>query len=61
MMSQGVDGGGAAVYALLVHIIVFFAVTGVGGIAFLLHRKERGSLTKPLSEGELLEKIKALG
>jgi len=50
MMSQGVDGGGAAVYALLVHIIVFFAVTGVGGIAFLLHRKERGSLTKPLSE-----------
>jgi glycosyltransferase 2 family protein len=50
MVSQGVDAGGAAVYALLVHIIVFFAVTGVGGIAFLLHRKERGSLTKPIAD-----------
>ncbi len=50
MQSQGVDAGGAAVYALLVHVVVFFAVTSVGGIAFLMHRKERGAATKPLAE-----------
>ncbi len=50
MQSQGADAAGAAIYALLVHVVVFFAVTGVGGIAFLLHLSRRGSLTQPLAQ-----------
>ena len=50
MQSQGVEAGGAAVYALLVHVVVFFAVPCVGGIAFVMHRKERGAATTPLAE-----------
>jgi uncharacterized protein (TIRG00374 family) len=50
METHGVDAGSAAVYALLVHVIVFFAVTTVGGIGFLMHRKERGAATKPIVE-----------
>ena len=50
MQTHGVDAPAAALYALLVHVIVFFAVTGVGGVAFLLHRRERGAATRPLTD-----------
>ncbi len=50
MVSQGAQPTIAALYGLLVHLVVFFSVTAVGGIAFLLHRVQRGSATKPLTE-----------
>ena len=50
MVSQGAQPTIAALYGLMVHLIVFFSVTTVGGIAFLLHRVQRGSASKPLTE-----------
>ena len=50
MRTQGVADGEAGLYALLVHVIILFAVTAVGGVGFLVHRAHRGSLRKPLSQ-----------
>jgi uncharacterized membrane protein YbhN (UPF0104 family) len=50
MQTQGATDANAALYALLVHVIIFFAVTGVGGAAFLVHRAKRGPMSKPLGE-----------
>ncbi len=50
MQSQGAQADDAAVYALLVHILIWFAITAVGGILFLIHRAARGSMSKPLAE-----------
>ncbi len=50
MVSQGAQPTIAALYGLMVHLVVFFSVTAVGGIAFLLHRLQRGSASKPLTE-----------
>ncbi len=50
MRTQGVADGEAGLYALLVHVLILFAVTSVGGIGFLVHRAHRGSLKKPLSQ-----------
>ncbi len=50
MVSQGAQPTISALYGLLVHLVVFFFVTAVGGIAFLVHRMERGPASKPLSQ-----------
>ena len=50
MHSQGVPDADAGIYALLVHVIILFAITSVGGISFLVHRAQRGSMSKPLVE-----------
>ncbi|MGI4853077.1 MAG: lysylphosphatidylglycerol synthase transmembrane domain-containing protein [Janthinobacterium lividum] len=50
MRTQGVADGVAGLYALLVHVIILFSITAVGGIGFLVHRASRGSLTKPLTQ-----------
>ena len=50
MVSQGAKPTISALYGLLVHLVVFFSVTAVGGAAFLLHRMQRGSASKPLAE-----------
>lgn len=50
MVSQGAQENVAALYGLLVHVIVYFSVTIVGGIAFLLHRLHRGPASRPLTE-----------
>ncbi len=49
MVSQGAPANISALYGLFVHIIVFFAVTAVGGVAFLAHRIGRGAASKPLT------------
>ncbi|HEY9138431.1 MAG TPA: lysylphosphatidylglycerol synthase domain-containing protein, partial [Terriglobus sp.] len=48
MESQGVATSVAILYALFVHSVVFMIVNVVGGIGFLLNRKEHGG--KSLSE-----------
>ncbi len=48
MESQGVATSVAILYALFVHFVVFMIVNIVGGIGFLLNRKEHGG--KSLSE-----------
>ena len=50
MVSQGAQPTISALYGLLVHLVVFFAVTGVGGAAFFLHRLHREEPIKPLTE-----------
>ncbi len=50
MQSQGAHPADAALYALLVHVVTFFAITAIGGIAFLVHRASRKGATKPLAE-----------
>ncbi|MGI4756220.1 MAG: lysylphosphatidylglycerol synthase transmembrane domain-containing protein [Janthinobacterium lividum] len=50
MRAQGVADGEAGVYALLVHVIILFAITAAGGLVFLVHRAKRGSMTKPLAQ-----------
>ena len=50
MQSQGANASDAALFGLMVHVIVIIVITGIGGIGFLMHRAERGSATKPLSE-----------
>ena len=54
MVSQGAQPTISALYGLLVHLVVFFAVTAVGGVAFLLHRLQRRqpvpALTKELAD-----------
>ncbi len=50
MVSQGAQQGIAGLYGLFVHVVVLFTVTGAGGVAFLLHRAERGAASKPLTE-----------
>jgi uncharacterized protein (TIRG00374 family) len=43
MTSHGVPGTPAALYALLVHVVILFIITAVGGICFLLHRKHQAT------------------
>ncbi len=50
MISQGAQPSIAAVYGLLIHLVVFFWVTAIGGIAFLVHRVQRGAASKPIAE-----------
>lgn len=50
MQSQGAHPGDAALYALLVHLVTWIAITLIGGIAFLVHRASRKGLIKPLVE-----------
>ena len=50
MQSQGALESDAAVYALLVHVLILFAITTLGGIGFLVHRAQRGSMSRPFSE-----------
>ncbi len=50
MTSQGAAANVSALYGLLVHVIVFFAVTAAGGIAFLVHRVKRGPASRPIRE-----------
>ena len=50
METQGIAAGDAALYALFAHVVIFLLITVVGGIGFLIHRKERGSLSKPLGQ-----------
>jgi hypothetical protein len=50
MQSQGAMADDAALYALLVHVLIWFAITAVGGIGFLVHRAARGAMSKPLSQ-----------
>lgn len=54
MVSQGAQPTIAALYGLLVHLVVFFSVTAVGGVAFFLHRLQRKQPVPPLAE-ELAE------
>ena len=49
MVSQGASSNVSALYGLFVHIIVFFSVTVTGGVAFLVHRIQRGAASKPLA------------
>ena len=48
MTSQGASPNVSALYGLLVHVVVFFAITIAGGIAFLAHRVARGPASRPL-------------
>ncbi len=50
MRTQGIGASDAGLYALLVHVILWFLITGVGGIGFLVHRAHRGAMSKPLKE-----------
>ena len=50
MQSQGAIASDAALYALLVHVVTFVAITAIGGIAFLVHRTARKGENKPLTE-----------
>ena len=50
MQSQGAIASDAALFALLVHVVTFIAITSIGGIAFLAHRAARKGATKPLKE-----------
>ena len=50
MRTQGIADSDAGLYALLVHVILWFVITGVGGIGFLVHRAHRGAMSKPLKE-----------
>ena len=50
MQSQGTPAADAAIYAVLVHVIVFVSITLVGGIAFVLHRAHRKALGTPIAE-----------
>ena len=50
MQSQGALPSDAALFALLVHVVTFIAITAIGGIAFLVHRAARKGATKPLAE-----------
>jgi len=49
MTSHNVSGTPAALYALLVHVVILFVITTVGGICFLIHRRHAG-LHEPLLE-----------
>jgi uncharacterized protein (TIRG00374 family) len=50
MQSQGATADDAALFALLVHVLIWFAITAVGGIGFLVHRAARGAMSKPLAQ-----------
>ena len=50
MQSQGAPENLAAIYGLLMHILVYFSVTITGGALFLAHRIARGAASKPLTE-----------
>ncbi|AFL87745.1 putative integral membrane protein [Terriglobus roseus DSM 18391] len=50
MQSQGAMADDAALFAVLVHVLIWFAITAVGGIGFLVHRAARGAMSKPLTE-----------
>ncbi|SEC51267.1 lysylphosphatidylglycerol synthase transmembrane domain-containing protein [Terriglobus roseus] len=50
MQSQGAMADDAALYAVLVHVLIWFAITAVGGIGFLVHRASRGAMSKPLAQ-----------
>jgi uncharacterized protein (TIRG00374 family) len=50
MQSQGALASDAALYALLVHVVTFVAITSIGGVAFLVHRAARKGVAKPLTE-----------
>ena len=50
MQSQGSSASDAAVYALLVHVLIFIAITAVGGIGFLVHRAQRGSMKRSFGQ-----------
>lgn len=49
MESQGVSTSAAVLYALFTHFLIFVLINIVGGIGFLMRRKERGALSIPLS------------
>lgn len=55
MTSQGARPDIAALFGFLVHMVVLLSITLAGGIAFLVHRAQRGSANKPL-----LQEIKDL-
>ena len=48
MTSQGAAPGISGIYGILVHVVVFFSVTIAGGVAFLVHRMQRGAASRPL-------------
>ena len=50
MRAQNVSSADAGLYALFVHVILLFTITGVGGGWFLLHRAQRRPPIKPMSE-----------
>ncbi len=50
MRTAGVGDTDAGVYALFIHVILLFTITGVGGIWFLVHRAQRRPPIKPLGE-----------
>ena len=50
MRTAGVADADAGVYALFIHVILLFTITGVGGVWFLVHRAQRRPPIKPLSE-----------
>lgn len=50
MRTAGVGDADAGVYALFIHVILLFTITGVGGVWFLVHRAQRRPPIKPLAE-----------
>ena len=50
MQSQGALASDAALYALLVHVIIFFAISAVGGAGMIVHRVRRSGVTKLIEE-----------
>ena len=50
MQSQGATAADAALYALLVHVIIFFAISAVGGAGMIVHRVRRSGVAKLIEE-----------
>ncbi len=50
MQSQGALASDAALYALLVHVIIFFAICALGGAGMILHRVRRSGVALMMDE-----------
>ena len=50
MQSQGALASDAALYALLVHVLIFFAICALGGAGMIIHRVRRSGVALLMEE-----------
>ncbi len=50
MQSQGANASDAALYALLVHLLIFFAIIAAGGAGMIIHRVRRSGVANLIDE-----------